>query len=349
MAARRHQVPSPLSCSPRSALNSASHQDVDSILKQLRSCTRRLQIALSSHRLELQVLERLYYKGKNQHRTALFWRRVVEIRRYGDRLQEMDAFNLVENIRLLFWGDTTLHSAKVLKGPWTHTPDVKYVRLVLQRCADCRQLMDKTQERLRAAYHSFTLLVQTAAFLQLSLTLVAIASRICSLLGDAQVAIEMCQTACFRTLQILDPQEAQKMIHLAGNLGSSSRKLSAVEITVPQPQIIMPDKNIAEDLGDVVQRAPSPPSEDTPANVLLNTEALSLHLEAPYTAEATTNDSIVQVVREPIQRASGKPSILPDSKPAEVTRKRGVDSQEKTPSKKKKKKKTDEIDDIFGF
>lgn len=51
---------------------------------------------------------------------------------------------------------------------------------------------------------AFTLLVQTAAFLQLSLTLVAIASRICSLLGDAQVAIETCQTACFRTLQILD-------------------------------------------------------------------------------------------------------------------------------------------------
>ncbi|KAF9805501.1 hypothetical protein IEO21_09014 [Rhodonia placenta] len=143
MAARRHQVPPPLSCSPRSALDSASHQDVDSILKQFRSCTRRLQIALSSHRLELQVLERLYYKGKNQHRTALFWRRVVEIRRYGDRLQKMDAFNLVENIRLSFWGDTTLHSTKVLKGPWTHTPDVKYVRFVLQRCADCRQLMVK--------------------------------------------------------------------------------------------------------------------------------------------------------------------------------------------------------------
>lgn len=63
----------------------------------------------------------------------------------------------------------------------------------------------------------------------------------------------------------------------------------------------------------------------------------------------TDIDITMQVVREPIQHASGKPSILPDFKPAEVTRKRGVDSQEKKPSKKKKKKKTDEIDDIFGF
>ena len=34
------------------------------------------------------MLERLYYKGKNQHRTALFWQRVAEMRKFGERVDE---------------------------------------------------------------------------------------------------------------------------------------------------------------------------------------------------------------------------------------------------------------------
>lgn len=108
MTARRFVAPPSLLCSPRSSLTASFYPEIDAVLKQLKSCARRLQAALSTHRAELQVLERLYYKGKNQHRTALFWQRVAEMRRYGDRLEGMNIYDLVERLRLSFWGDAFL-------------------------------------------------------------------------------------------------------------------------------------------------------------------------------------------------------------------------------------------------
>ena len=107
MPPRRH-VPSPhLRCTPRSALEASNHPAIDTVLKQLKTCSRRLQAALASHRTELQILERLYYKGKNQHRTALFWQRVAEMRKLGERLDEMHMDDVVESMRLSFWGDSS--------------------------------------------------------------------------------------------------------------------------------------------------------------------------------------------------------------------------------------------------
>ena len=108
MAARRVARPPPINYLPKSSLDSAAQSSINSILKQLKSCTRRLQTALASHALELRVLERLYYKGKNQHRTALFWRNVTELRRYGERVDGMDLYGLVERMRVTFWGEAAL-------------------------------------------------------------------------------------------------------------------------------------------------------------------------------------------------------------------------------------------------
>ena len=104
MAPRRFVNPPETQFLPRTFLDVSVYPRIDSILKQLRTCTRRLQNLLSLHRDEIQVLERLYYKGKNQHRTALFWQRVAEIRKYGDRLERMELFDLMESLRLSFWG-----------------------------------------------------------------------------------------------------------------------------------------------------------------------------------------------------------------------------------------------------
>ena len=109
MAARRVAVPPPISYIPRATLDPGAQSSINSILKQLKSCTRRLQAALASHALELRVLERLYYKGKNQHRPALFWRSVAEIRRYGARVEGMDLYGVVERMRVAFWGEAALH------------------------------------------------------------------------------------------------------------------------------------------------------------------------------------------------------------------------------------------------
>lgn len=89
---------------PRSTLAQAHHKDIDAVLKDLKLCSRRLKSALDSFRDELRTLERLYYKGKNQHRMALFFKRVPEMRRYGRRLSELDILERVDLLRASFVG-----------------------------------------------------------------------------------------------------------------------------------------------------------------------------------------------------------------------------------------------------
>ena len=105
MAPRRHVQPPSAIYSPRASLAPDKSPAIDSVLKQLKACSRRLQAALATHHTELQVLERLYYKGKNQHRTALFWQRVAEMRKFGERVEEMHMDDVVESLRLSFWGE----------------------------------------------------------------------------------------------------------------------------------------------------------------------------------------------------------------------------------------------------
>lgn len=106
MAARRFvDIPAPVA-SPRQTLAPDLYAIIDSILKDLKICARRLQAAFTSHQAELRVLERLYSKGNNQHRTALFWRRVADVRRCGRRVDETKLPELVDRFRLSFWGET---------------------------------------------------------------------------------------------------------------------------------------------------------------------------------------------------------------------------------------------------
>lgn len=101
------KIPSPFSSElllSRELLDQSLHVEVDLILKDLKIHSRRLQAALSIQLDETRILERLYYKGKNQHRGALFWRRFVELRRYSYRLQKADLAALMDNLRYAFFG-----------------------------------------------------------------------------------------------------------------------------------------------------------------------------------------------------------------------------------------------------
>lgn len=108
MPSERWPVAPSVSYFQRNSLGPSSHAAVDSALKDLKSCSRRLQCAVSTFQTELHVLERLYYKGKNQHRSSLFWKRVVEVRRYGQRLSEMNISNVLEHLRTSFFGELAL-------------------------------------------------------------------------------------------------------------------------------------------------------------------------------------------------------------------------------------------------
>lgn len=109
----RSCAPTATSFSERASLENSSYSTVDGILKDLKACSRRLQAALASYQDEMKVLERLYYRSKNQHRAALFFKRISEIRRYGWRLLEV---NMVEDVHLLrasFYGATVVQRCDI--------------------------------------------------------------------------------------------------------------------------------------------------------------------------------------------------------------------------------------------
>jgi hypothetical protein len=76
---------------------------IDSTLKQLRGFAQQLKPLEECFQDELRVLERLYYKGVNQHRSALFWRRIEEVRKLGRRFAELRVTALVDNLRYAFY------------------------------------------------------------------------------------------------------------------------------------------------------------------------------------------------------------------------------------------------------
>lgn len=116
MNARRGRTSPPISFSPRASLATCSHSTVDGLLKDLKAYSRRLQAALASYQDEMHVLERLYYKSKNQHRMALFFKRVSEIRRYGWRLLEVNISDYMRLLRASFYGVTVVQRCDILLG-----------------------------------------------------------------------------------------------------------------------------------------------------------------------------------------------------------------------------------------
>lgn len=99
----RHVAKPKLASKPRSSVNASQQSRIDAILKELRTSSHVLSPILSTFEDELRILERLYYKGRNQHRAALFWKKVQETRRFGQRLLEMQLVTLLDDLRYAFY------------------------------------------------------------------------------------------------------------------------------------------------------------------------------------------------------------------------------------------------------
>ncbi|KAI0637045.1 hypothetical protein C8Q77DRAFT_1095741 [Trametes polyzona] len=367
---RRHRSPPPLVCTLRASIDTSVTPEIDAVLKQLKACSRRLQAALACHRTELQVLERLYYKGKNQHRTALFWQRVAETRRLGERVDEMHLDDTVESLRLAFWGDPPSRTPKLLKGPWAHCPDAKTLLFVMERCSACCMLIDRARERLLHAYESFTLMMQTGAFLQLVLALAAIASRLSVLLSEVKGALELSWSASYRATLALFPSEAAKVTKLLHTKtvvppqGSRSAPSASTPKSKSPAAVSGPADPQDEDLGSALARpVPQPPGPEE------NVQTFDADATAtPHPRAAVEEEEELEPIPPPDRTMHMAYTLLDElAQPSESTRsnpaggeppaetvasapkrkKRSEGEKEKPP--KKKKKKRDEIDDIFGF
>lgn len=107
-----------LTLKQRTELHPSLHTNVDVFLKTLKPCYRRFQAALVSLENEGQILERIYYKGKNQHRSALFWRRIAEMRRFSNKVVELNALRTMTCLARSFFGGTL---EKEYVGLWTYS------------------------------------------------------------------------------------------------------------------------------------------------------------------------------------------------------------------------------------
>ncbi|KDR81569.1 hypothetical protein GALMADRAFT_239595 [Galerina marginata CBS 339.88] len=138
---------------PRASIQPARYGGIDTELKNLKLLARRLQPILTIHSTELQIFQRLCYKNKNQHRGALFWRNVIEVRRFLERIESLNLCDSINAFRSKFY-DTT-QSVNSIKGPWTHCPDTNYLADYSEKCRKALRLVEKTAERCLNAHRSF--------------------------------------------------------------------------------------------------------------------------------------------------------------------------------------------------
>ncbi|KAJ7046738.1 hypothetical protein C8F04DRAFT_1226969 [Mycena alexandri] len=316
---KRSRQPPLLGRAAKTALDATVHPDIDAALKQLKLCARNLQPVLATFSDELHILHRLYYKGKNEHRSALFWRRVAEMRRYGDRVEERALSSLVDSLRYSFFAEDLQQTSKLLKGSWTHYPDPSSVSFVLERLAASLTLVKKMHERLAHAYQSFSLAMQTGAFLQLLLTLAGIASRLTYLASELGPILEQTQDAVFRILTALDPGQITRRLF-------RTRQLTPLHTAIDTSGQISTTDLYEDDTGVSI------PRQDTQLD--------------PYSSNTAHED----VLPAPNRPPPDIPSSATEAKVVKRTMtkklKRSSDLEHSTV--KKKRKERDEIDDIFG-
>ncbi|KAI6028364.1 hypothetical protein F5J12DRAFT_376173 [Pisolithus orientalis] len=199
-------------CLPRNSVSIHLHKDVDILLKELKPCARHLRATLGSYTDELRILERLYYKNANQHRAALFFKRVSETRRYGQKFVALNISEHVDRLYASFFGLTTAMGVnqKRFKGTWTHVPTGFSISFVLERVSISCKFLDKMSSQLTREYQHLTLAMQSGAFVQLIVLFSAICSRMSTLLSELSQVLRNTSRICDRLLVILDPHHSSQ-------------------------------------------------------------------------------------------------------------------------------------------
>ncbi|KAF8590559.1 hypothetical protein K439DRAFT_1300817, partial [Ramaria rubella] len=185
---------------PRCSIEFSRHSSIDISLKDFRNVAQRTLTFSTSFSNELQLLNRIFYKGKNQHRSAIFWRKIQEVRRLGTRIKELNIPRLVEDWRYAFYTEDRANPKK-LRGAWEQTPDETACTSMLRRIHSVCLLINQTRIRLRFAYSAFTRQVRTATFIPLAISLVSITSRLDFLVSGLYETLALYWRALARVLE----------------------------------------------------------------------------------------------------------------------------------------------------
>jgi hypothetical protein len=90
---------------PKDTLQGHSIAAVDVCLKSLRKTRRSISATLACYSTETEILKTVYYKSKNQHKNALFWRNIAELRRFAVRIEEAGLAGILDTTRAAFYSN----------------------------------------------------------------------------------------------------------------------------------------------------------------------------------------------------------------------------------------------------
>ncbi|KAF8610087.1 hypothetical protein BDV93DRAFT_549938 [Ceratobasidium sp. AG-I] len=357
---------------PRSNLDIPS---VGHLLKSLKSGHKNVRSSQNQLFAEMHILERVYYKGKNQHGLALFWRSVVSVRRMASRIHETNIPGLLEVLASLFH-EESFGAPKVFSGAWTRIPSFENVGKILQRLLDISLLLRTANEAFQKAYRAFCLFMSNTAFLQLTIVLVSVDARMTSLASSLLQSLSSIIPRVYAVFEALEPPALLKR-RLSMRLKELSSASAQPPLELPVPASSPKDSDTIplytgdEDIGSAIPRtalptqpthilpdepalSPSPraisPSPST-TDVILETDMvpspppsalLTLPSQPPPTSNFPTEPEPAARTA-PSTSAKARTRIVPRDKTDNA---RAVVATSTKP--KKRRKVRDEIDDIFG-
>ncbi|EJD06009.1 uncharacterized protein FOMMEDRAFT_166306 [Fomitiporia mediterranea MF3/22] len=338
MPAARHAKRPRLSSVPRREINASTHPKIDKVLKAARLCVQQITPLETCLHDEMRILERIYYKGVNQHRMALFWKRTQEVRRVGKRVLEIQCSGLLDDLRYSFYIDEgSERSPKVLRGAWCQVPDAKFLNFVYDRLKDIIDLLNVAKERFTKAFHSFSLMMQTGAFLQLILILTAIVSRLNAIVEELHTALETFSNTLCTLLEALGYKQRWSLKASETLKQPTQKKASETHESTPM------DDRINEDLGSTVSRRPAieitEPSGTMMIDPVPSEDAIPIFWKQSEQTPSSTSQE-PQLASPLTSKTVSKTKLSGQIKQAA-----GSTGHKKVQKKKKRK---DEIDEIFG-
>ncbi|KAH7340948.1 hypothetical protein B0J17DRAFT_766864 [Rhizoctonia solani] len=351
MPQRRFRIVASADYRPRDNLDIPA---VTRLLKQLKSGHKN---ARSSQKLlftEMHILERVYYKGKNQHGLSLFWRSVVSVRRISKRIYETNLPGLLEILGGMFH-EEPFEGQKVFSGAWTRVPPSTNIAQILERLLDIEMLLKSAMVTLQKAYKAFCLAMPNTAFLQLTIVLVSIVSRtsaVATTLLDTTLSLIPYIYAVFETLESpksLLNKIAKRLKHTMSTPAPEKLIAPPVKPTshIPTPMNL---DDMDEDLGLSIARSALPPTTVLP----LTPPAQTTTADSPAIPISPVPTTCLDVeTTTPLPLLPPPPSqppraqIIPKNVPAEPAA-HAAPVATSTKPKKKRKKTRDEIDAIFG-
>ncbi|KAI9020156.1 hypothetical protein CLU79DRAFT_755953 [Phycomyces nitens] len=141
--------------------------------------------------IDVELLDKIQYRQRNQHRQFHRFRRAEEVRRILKRFKALAIDQVVTDILKVFWNAKTVEACE---GNWNFIPTKEFAEYTMHRLIAATLLLDKLQIVLVDTYRDHSKLLKLEHFVSLGLTYMAIVSRLYTLAVTWTKQLEDCYT-----------------------------------------------------------------------------------------------------------------------------------------------------------